>query len=324
MRMFRRLSGLLGALLLTLSVWAEEAIVNRRVVLREEPSTSATKIRSLEPLEEVEVLDVTETNGFLRVETEDGLEGWVFAKFIRVQPPADMLLPEAAATVDEASTSISEAWEKPEPKVGNFKLDDKTCGPTGSGANRDKGTNIRKNRTDIPDSYHLVTWKAIAEIPFPRPAPKNRDKFEPEMLEPIAKVEGAAVQTVGYVVAIKPQRSSSEACNCGWKGEDATDWHIALVEHPGDGEASSIVVEPTPRLKIKHSKWTKKNLEPWLNSDMPVRISGWLLFDPSHANHLKKFRSTLWEIHPITKIEVWVVEDEQWVDLDDLTEEMVN
>ena len=38
------------------------------------------------------------------------------------------------------------------------------------------------------------------------------------------------------------------------------------------------------------------------------------MLDPDHRNHLNRFRSTLWEIHPITKIEVW--KDNQWVDVD--------
>lgn len=275
-------------------------------------------------MEEVEILDPLERDGFLPVRTEGGIEGWVWAKFLRRQPPAEMLLPEAAATVTKAATRISENWERPEPVARNFSVKGKVCGPTGSGENRDKGTNIRKNRVDVPDSYYLVTWDAIGDLPFPRPAPKNRDKFDADMLEPIEKIEGAAVQMVGYVAAIKPQRSSKESCNCSMTGEDATDWHVAIVENPGDGEKTSIVVEPTPRLKSRHPKWTAKNLEPWHDSDMPVRISGWLLYDPSHANHLGKFRKTLWEIHPVTKIEVWVVEDEKWVDLDDLTPEMLN
>ena len=33
--------------------------------------------------------------------------------------------------------------------------------------------------------------------------------------------------------------------------------------------------------------------------------SGWLLFDPVHKGHLGTFRASLWEIHPITKIEVF-------------------
>ena len=35
---------------------------------------------------------------------------------------------------------------------------------------------------------------------------------------------------------------------------------------------------------------------------------------PQHANHLGRYRSPLWEIHPIAKIEVW--RDEAWLDLD--------
>lgn len=318
MALFRRLLAL-WLLLVASALFAEEAIVRRNVHLREEPSTSSRSLRILEPPEEIEVLDIEPQDGFLRVETEDGPEGWVWSKFVRIEPPADTLLPEAAATVEHAATTIDESWERPEPTVGNFKLDGKTCGPTGSGEKRDKGTNRLKNRTDIPSSYHLVTWDAIAELPYPKPIPKSRENFTEEQLAEIERFEGVSVQTVGYVVAIKPQRSSGESCNCGWKGEDATDWHIALVEHPGDGEASSVVVEPTPRLKIKRPSWTKKNLEPWLNSDLPVRISGWLLFDPSHTNHLKKYRSTLWEIHPITKIEVWDDDTDTWQDLGDLS-----
>ena len=84
-----------------------------------------------------------------------------------------------------------------------------------------------------------------------------------------------------------------------------------------NGEATSIVLEPTPRIKKSHPKWTKKNLSTWLNEDLPVRISGWLLFDPQHANHLRKYRSTLWEIHPITKIEVWDNDKQTWASLDE-------
>lgn len=53
-----------------------------------------------------------------------------------------------------------------------------------------------------------------------------------------------------------------------------------------------------------------------MNSDAPVRITGWTMLDPEHRNHLNKYRMTLWEIHPITKIEVF--RNGEWVDLDQL------
>jgi len=319
MTLFKRLVVLLALCLCSFSAFADEGVLSRTAVLREEPAQNAPKIRSLLKGEEVEVLSATPENGFVRVRTEDGTEGWVLAKFVHPPPPAGALLPQAAATEAAASTTISPAWEKPDPPSGTFKLEGKTCGPDGGGDKRDKGTNVRKNRVDIPASYHDITWNAIAALEYPKPSPKSRENFTAEQLAAVAKFEGAAVETVGYVVAIKPQAGNKESCNCSWTGEQATDWHIALVEHPGDGEASSVVVEPTPRIKKGHPGWTKKNLMPWLNVDVPVRISGWLLFDPQHTNHLKKYRSTLWEIHPITKIEVWDTDTEKWVDLDKVT-----
>ena len=80
---------------------------------------------------------------------------------------------------------------------------------------------------------------------------------------------------------------------------------MALVGIVGDAESESIVIEWTPRFLKAHPNWTKKKLLPWLDSDQPVRVSGYLMFDPDHVNHLGKFRDTLWEIHPITKFEVF-------------------
>jgi hypothetical protein len=312
----RRLLALVAGLTFAVVAFADEGVVSRSAVVRKTASQTATALESLGKGDEVEVLDSTLKKGYRHVRTEDGTEGWVLAKFVHAAAPPEQLLPAAAATETTAATSISEGWDKPAPDSGSFKLDGKTCGPDGSGDKRDKGTNVRKNRVDIPTSYHEVTWKAVASLPYPAPAPKSRENFSAEQLAEVAKFEGAAVETVGYVVAIKPQASNTESCNCSWKGEKATDWHIALVEHPGDGEATSVVVEPTPRIKKDHPGWTKKNLSAWLNVDVPVRISGWLLFDPQHTNHLKKYRSTLWEIHPITKIEVWDTDSQAWMDLD--------
>jgi hypothetical protein len=50
------------------------------------------------------------------------------------------------------------------------------------------------------------------------------------------------------------------------------------------------------------------------NGKTQIRISGWTLSDPDHPGHIGDFRSTLWEIHPITKIEV--MQNGQWVDVD--------
>src|SRR4051812_5611865 len=166
MTVFKRLLVVLALCLGSFAALADEGVLSRIAVLRKAPAQDAAKIRSLEKGEEVDVLSATPDNGFVQVRTEDGTEGWVLAKFVHPPPPPGKLLPEAAATEARASTTISPDWKKPAPDAGAFKLDGKTCGLDGSGDKRDKGTNVRKNRVDIPASYHDVTWNAIATLEY--------------------------------------------------------------------------------------------------------------------------------------------------------------
>jgi hypothetical protein len=167
-----------------------------------------------------------------------------------------------------------------------------------------------------------VTWTAIAELDFPGKtnqnyAPKHRKDWNQGQLGIIQRFESIPVRVVGYIVAIKPQNGGNgEGTNCNFNKVGDVDTHIALVKDPGDGESTSIVIEWTPRFLKAHPNWTRTKLLPWLDTDKPVRISGWLMVDPDHVNHLGKYRGTLWEIHPITKFEVF--QNGSFVDLDEL------
>jgi hypothetical protein len=76
--------------------------------------------------------------------------------------------------------------------------------------------------------------------------------------------------------------NGGEGTNCGFTLDPEVDWHIPLVAHAHDPEKLSIVVETTPRVRKNHPKWTTTALAPWVNGTDPVRISGWLMFDPDH------------------------------------------
>jgi hypothetical protein len=213
------------------------------------------------------------------------------------------------------ASSISGSWDKPTPNQTTFHGPDGICGPTGDGG--DTITNPRKNRTDIPQEYHPVTWRAVQSLPYPKRAPKSLTNWTQQQLAEIEPFQGIPVTVVGYLAAIKPQdHGSGESTNCHFVNPEEVDWHMALVEKSGDPEASSVVVETTPRVREFHPKWTVHALAPWLNSGVPVRISGWTMLDPEHTAHIGHFRSTLWEIHPITKIELF--KDGRWEDADNL------
>lgn len=102
------------------------------------------------------------------------------------------------------------------------------------------------------------------------------------------------MRTIGHIVAVKPQAGNEEGTNCRFRKVSKTDIHIAIVGEAGDGERNSVVVETTPRLLKIHPKWGKKTLDQYSNQDIPIRISGWLMLDPDHRNHLNKYRHTLW------------------------------
>lgn len=303
-------------LISTALTFGQTVTVTRNVNLRLDSSTDQAPIRLLTPATALELLRPDAEDGYVNVRTAEGQEGWVWENNVRIEAalaaPLAGVVPTAAATAAIAP-DISEDWEKPNPNKSSFTGPSGPCGWAGVGDERD--SNQRKNRTDIPISYHDVSLPAIRELPYPV-GPKNRSKWSPALLAEIEKFEGTAVRVKGFLVAVKPQTGSAEGTNCRFTKAAETDWHMALVENAGEGERLSVVVETTPRIRRKHPKWTKARLAPWTDTNQPVRISGWLFFDTEHRNHLDKYRKTLWEVHPITKIEV--LRGNKWVELDSI------
>jgi hypothetical protein len=300
------------ALLLTASAVSAQgtAVVTRNVNLREDPSSANPPIVLLAPPTTLTLLEPAKTNGYFHVRTGDGDEGFVWARNVEVTSAP----PEAPTTVTVAD-ELSPDWEKPEPNETSFDGDEGHCGATGDGGDTD--TNKRKNRTDVPSESHPVSFQALASLRVPEAtthrSPPNG--WTAEQLAVIAPFEGEAVTVEGFIFVIRLQTSGSgESTNCHFHHAANTHWHIALTENFGDLEPKAVVVETTPRIRKDHPNWTTAAFKDYVKKNLPVRISGWTMVDPEHKNHLGVHRSTLWEIHPITKIEVF--KNGTWVDLD--------
>ena len=298
---------------------SQTATVTRNVNLRPDPSTDNDPITKLTPPAQVQLIESGETNGFLHVKTSDGQEGFVWAKNVSVQ---EVTTPPGAGngeTTGAPADEISIDWERPDPQSSVFHGSEGDCGETGDGGDAD--TNIRKNRVDIPTSYHPVTWAAINNTPFPQGAPRSRADWSDSQLAQIKPIEGVAISVEGFLVKVKVEKTSpnaakgGESTNCHFRLADNVDWHMPLTANAGDGEDVSVIVETTPRIRAQHPNWTTANLAPFTHTGKKVRISGWLMIDPEHQDMIDHGqRSTLWEIHPVTKIEVQ--KNGQWVDLD--------
>lgn len=188
------------------------------------------------------------------------------------------------------------------------------CAPTGKGS--DTYLSSLKNR-DIPPTTarsYTVT-KFLNAAPRTLPTRKiHRDKWTPQQQDLAARWERNAVMVEGYLV-FDAVKQAEEACNCGSK--IYRDFHLWLSTSPSQTKASrekALVVEVSPRAWPTHPTWKEaKTFRNVIRAGDKVRVTGWVMWDQEHAAHLGKTRGTLWEVHPIHRIQV--LKGNKWVSL---------
>ncbi len=190
--------------------------------------------------------------------------------------------------------------------------DGDTC--PGGGTGQDQEQNQRKNRTDVADAWRLTTCGAIIALPTPDALPKHRSAWSDEQLAAVAQFEGLPLQVVGFLAGV--QMEGPESCNCN-DGADP-DYHLWLLDTPGNDRSHSVVVEATPRVRADH-RWDISRLCNLVQNGTQVRMSGWLMMDPEHHDQVGATRGTDWEIHPIMQIEIFDPNTTGFVALDDAT-----
>jgi hypothetical protein len=323
-----------------------ELVTTTRVNLRPTADSTHTPLRIVRKGAHLQLIEPDTTAGFYHVVTVSRTNpdtGWIAAPYVRLLPSLTVTTARAASPpgptpapaiegLDSPAAAVSSTWDK-QPIVhstwkGTVSGSAVTCSFSGTPGNGDPETNERKNRSDVPSVYHAVRFDAIADsatMPWPkgktRPAWDATPKGVADRARFVTPFEGAAITVTGFIRVIRPQAKNKESTNCGETGEANTDWHIGLVGAFDAPETLAMVVEPTPRSKKVHNgTWTKTRLADYENPQDPadsVRISGFLMLDPEHMNHMHKYRQTLWEIHPVTRIEVFV-KGEGWKELDAL------
>lgn len=268
----------------------------------------------------VEHLDVgatvtTSTNhaGYTHVTAPDGKAGWVYSRYLSAgigTPPAPTPQGSGNSGTTSGLTPVSDiaALSKPAP----VEASDPACANAGgnSSVRLDSTTNFLKNR--IHDgSYSPVSFQAMLGLPW-QGMPTKRYLWKTDDSTRTADYEGAAVSVTGYLVAVEPK--TGEACNCEKSTPDWVDWHIWIVETKIEADSmkkkNAIVVESTPRVRKEFaSRFDLTQLKQWAASHKKVTVSGWLMLDPDHPSdatgtpNKNASRGTIWEIHPVMKIE---------------------
>ncbi|HEX6964970.1 MAG TPA: hypothetical protein VF166_04155 [Gemmatimonadaceae bacterium] len=213
----------------------------------------------------------------------------------------------SAGTVAASPGVFPTLAKKPTPVEITFK----GCPPIGDGG--DAALNRLKNRVDSAANAVSVPFDSLERLPWPRSVDrKAREHWSRTEAAAVGRYEGLPLVVEGYLAAAK--REGPESPNCHGADAGLRDWHIWLTGTPTADRAGAVVIETTPRIRAAHRMWQLSRLTNAARRHQRVRISGWLMLDQEHPEQIGKTRGTLWEIHPITKIEIQ--QRGRWVALD--------
>ena len=186
------------------------------------------------------------------------------------------------------------------------------CPPEGDGG--DPTLNRNKNRVDS-GNFQPTAFNTILNLPWPKATEKKAHAdWSSADQQQVAQSEGLPVMVEGYFALARQEGPETPNCH----SSTDFDFHTWVIDHAGGSadRTGAIVSEVTPRVRASHPTWTVSGLNRLATSGTKVRISGWLMYDPEHPEQLGSSgtRGTLWEIHPIIRIEVW--QGNTWVNFD--------
>jgi hypothetical protein len=174
------------------------------------------------------------------------------------------------------------------------------------------------------DFTRLQTWsdKNKDRVPFggPNSLPGDRDDLKDVYKVPDGPRvgEGSLVRYVGFISHprysnTKKKGGKGEAVNCNLLDDEHNDIHLDLVRKPGENACLSVTAEIIPHYRPR--AWEVDMLIKVMSNNLPVRFTGHLFFDGVHhpctlssdgkvTKRASPPRITLWEIHPVYRIDV--------------------
>ncbi len=219
-----------------------------------------------------------------------------------------VLLPGSASAVAAPVGDLPNIPEKQTP--ASYTLDG--CPPEGKGG--DPELNLLKNRSD-PGDYAVVSFDSLTALTWPKNIERvPMGQWADSSRNYIQQYEGTPISVEGYIVGLR--EGLPDPANCNWTSSGYLDWHLSFTKNPRDDRSQSVMAEVTPRIRMRH-RWTIDSIHSLIMDEhVPVRLSGWLYFDPEHPGDLGVTRVTLWEINPVMQVEV--LYKNRWVPLDTL------
>ena len=184
------------------------------------------------------------------------------------------------------------------------------CPPEGEGG--DIELNLLKNRVD-KGAYIPVSFDSLLGLTWPKSAEQRlMSEWTPSGRAFITQYLGLPIVLEGYIEALR--EGVADPANCNRGDEENHFWRLSITKGPRDRRSEAVIAMSSPQTRVGHT-WSAQFIRDFLvEGRVPVRISGWLYFDPVHPQEIGRTRATLWEITPLMQIEVF--QDGRWNPLD--------
>jgi hypothetical protein len=177
----------------------------------------------------------------------------------------------------------------------------KGCPPWGHSG--DVEADLLRNRIDRPAHPHLFTAKQFLHLPWPAIVSRKTipmAKWSRRDRQAAFRYEGMPATLEGYLIVFD-RLGPSEPCNC--QGKAGYDWHLWIGTSFQSSRKSGIITEVTPRVRAREKNFKWQTLATLAGAAKKVRVTGWIFLDNDHQLR-ESDRATLWEVHPITTIQV--------------------
>jgi hypothetical protein len=225
-------------------------------------------------------------------------------------------------TVPAAGSAVSLSTCAPTTVSADFTV----CPVDGTPGGNHAAANIMKNRLARQCSFNAINVDEMLKLKELPAEVRELPTDDPRSIY-LQTLESRPVVLEGFLAMEK--NGGGESVNCG--STMRTDIHMEIVGidtiDPKQNRDQHAVTEVTPWFREAINAWSTTTLGQFAsyrggytgtNHGAPgrIRVYGWLFYDSPHAGDgsVGTWRGTGWEVHPITRIEVF--ENGQWRSLE--------
>ncbi|HXN06764.1 MAG TPA: hypothetical protein VN944_06850 [Nitrospiria bacterium] len=181
----------------------------------------------------------------------------------------------------------------------------KRCLPAETG-----GEESRVRPKTVPKKFEAMDVNQFLQALTPNlKTSKYRKFFSPAQNEYLEKNENRAITLEGFLLDFSQEMEAEVPCKSPAKKE----LRLWVGAGPVQAKSYAVLVELPIHSKDKQDRAKLGRLQVALKRNTKIKISGWVLYNPENPDQYGRIRGTLWEISPITRIEIW--ENGKWKEL---------